>query len=73
MRPDELIIINMSVYKRKQFIIMRRRRATHVTDTRDTRDTRTRRAARTREGMAMTRKQRVNDARRRANTRDPYA
>jgi hypothetical protein len=51
----------MSVYKRKQFIITRTRRVTHVIDTRDTRDTRTKRAARTREGMMTTRKHRSID------------
>jgi hypothetical protein len=29
--------INMSIFKRKQFIITRKRRATHVINTRDTR------------------------------------
>jgi hypothetical protein len=47
----------MSVYKRKQFIITRRHRATQVTDTR------TIRVAGTHEGMMTTHKQRVNDTR----------
>jgi hypothetical protein len=34
----QIKIINVSVRKRKQFIITRRRRATHVIDTRDTRE-----------------------------------
>jgi hypothetical protein len=51
----------MGVHKQKQFIIMCGRCATHVIDTRDTRDTRTRRAARTREGIATTHKQRANN------------
>jgi hypothetical protein len=51
----------MGVHKQKQFIITRGRCATHVVDMRDTRDTRIRRAARTREGIATTYKQRAND------------
>jgi hypothetical protein len=58
----------MSVYKRKQFIITRRRRATHVIDTGDTRDTQTRRAARTREGMTTTRNRHTYDVQRLART-----
>ena len=58
----------MSVYKRKQFIITRRRRATHVIDTGDTRDTRTKHVARTREGMTTTRNGDTYDVQRLART-----
>ena len=45
----QIKIINVSVRKRKQFIIMRRRRAIHVIDTRDTREQPTATRATTRE------------------------
>jgi hypothetical protein len=50
----------MSLYKRKEIIITRRRRATHVIDTRDTRDRREQRVAR--------RATHANDTRQRVRT-----